>query len=223
MAKGKDKKTAVSSKFLGKIRTPKGKASWIYLDTPNENLNGESEYKITLFFDKADPEVKTFIEKLNSFRKEAARITDVPAKNIASPIKKVTEKEKEQVADRFEVSIGSPFIELKTKADGDREIKVVGADAKTEIDSKVWAGSVCRASSGAAVWQFGGKTGLKLYLNAVQVLELVTGGGGDGLDVFEDESSEFDMPESDSEDLGEEDLGEEDLEEEDFDAEDDLV
>jgi hypothetical protein len=204
------------TEFYGKLRTPKGRASWAYLDEPQEDLNGKEQFKITLFFDKDDPEFKEFVKTLNGHRKTAAETFGKKAKDVATPIKKVDARIKENLADKMEVSVGDPFVEFKAQAGDGKEIKVVGADAKTEIDGgSVWVGSVCRVSAGVSGWAFSGNAGVKLYLNAVQVLELVTGSGG-GLDVFEDESSEFDTDESDddADELEEED--EDEFEEEDL-------
>lgn len=223
MARKSSRKSAAKPKSvtLGKIKSPRGIASWVFLGDPVEDMSGKLKRKITVFFDKSDPELKSYAEKIKEFRSAAAKEFGVAIAEVASPFKKVDKRLLEKVED-MGIELDQPFIEFATDASDERKpVPVVASDGKTAVDpDDVWKGSIVRVASGVGCWSFGGRYGVKLYLNAVQVLKLVSG-SSDAAGLFDDESDEYEVEGLPTEESDEEMFeADEDLEDEGDDDED---
>lgn len=104
--------------------------------------------------------------------------------------------------DEDDAETGRVLVKMTTQAydkDG-RDKPVVVVDAKKNpVLKAVYGGSQVRVSTKAAAYSVGNVCGVKLYLNAVQVIELVTaGGGGNDFDVedgYEDDGVAVAAPE----------------------------
>ena len=154
-----------------KIVTPIGFAKWAWLNKPKQFLDdkgkpkGDPKYQIEIYFDPADPDWKALAGGLQKM------INDVPVQLDAEkkPMKKQALFKKEM--DANDQHTGRFFITFKTsdkfkpgifdkygrKMD---EATAIGNESKVRINY-----------SPSTYTAFGG--GVNLYLNAVQVLELV--------------------------------------------------
>lgn len=154
------------------MRTPKGTFAWVYLNKPDTKF--EEVYRATIYFlDKEDAEFKTFVKTLGTLRKQWAKEIGKTIKSINVPLKVATEKQ----AKLAEVPVGTPFIEAKTKgvdANGNVKDPVPVFDAKGQKDMslQVFFGDEGRLELSVAGYDGSGiGTGLKLYLNAAQLLK----------------------------------------------------
>jgi hypothetical protein len=203
------KKQSVLKK-LGKVRTPKGTAAFAFLNKPDESF-GKSRYRINVFFDKADPEYKEFVLKLKKLNAEFGEA--VGRKPNPLPIKLCNEK----LAGTVNLPVGTPFIEMESKADEkSKPIPVFGPDAK-EYDGYVYGGDIVRAEGNVSGWELPAGVGIKVYLSAVQLLKSNWSGGKGASFEAEEEflGDEVEDPQVDDADLDEEDVDDDDL----FDAE----
>lgn len=173
---------------IGKAVSPKGIVAWAFLDKPAEGLDRD-KHKITLFFDKADPEFKAFYKQLQESEAIAAKEAGSQPAATPSCVKAVTEKEMAKVKG---VKIGDPFVEFSSAPREDKKgeiipVPVVGPDAKA-TDKTVWGGDIARVQCSICGWTQPGKRGLKCYLNGVQLLKS-NNQGGSGTDMFSADSA----------------------------------
>jgi hypothetical protein len=132
------------------VVTPQGKANWVYLLEPFTQFDPEGVYKITLELDKDDADVMTLIDKIEE---KSAGLTHRPFEvdpDTGNYHLKAASKYKPQVFD----SANQPI--------GDGVNVGAGSVVKIAVEPKAYEG-------------FGG--GIKLYLKAVQVFELVEQSG----------------------------------------------
>lgn len=192
------------------MRSPKGIAAYAYLTKPDQDFD---KYKITVLFDKKDPEYVAFVKELKALAKEAG------VKNL--PIKLVDEKFSEKVGQ----PVGTPYV--KFELDAEREGKPNGpiptfnAAGKKDDTLQVYGGDIVRAEGRLVSWTLSGDSGLKFYLKAVQMLKSNWKGGA-GSTFTEEAEYLADAIEDDGEELIEEEdsLLEEEMEEEAEDEED---
>lgn len=176
---------------LFKMATPKGFAAFAYLKRPDDAF-GELKFRINIILDPKDAKVKAFVKKMQATAKEEG------VKNL--PIKKASEK----LAETLDVKVGTPYLALETKVkdeDNIRPIPIFDARGKKDETLEVWGGDIVKAEVTVATWTMNGDSGLKLYLNAVQLLKSMGGGGGSAGETFEEEE-EFIEDEDDIEEDG---------------------
>ena len=152
---------------LGRIASPKGVAAFAYLDEPDEAF-GKLQYRITVYFtDKKAPDYLAFVNNLKNIAKEhgASKL----------PLKMVDQKMFDKASERGYTThpVGTPYMEFSSKFDPDnpRPIPVFNAKAEKEDGLQVWSGDIVRVEGSIAVWEINRDTGLKVYLNAVQLLK----------------------------------------------------
>jgi len=156
---------------LGRLRTPKGTAAFAYLKKPDTSFN-KRRHRITVVFDKTDPEYIAFANQLVELATDAG----LPKKAV--PIKAANER----LAETLDIEVGTPYIEAESKIkDGQPDGEVPVFNARGQLDSSldVWGGDLVRLEVSAAKWEMSTGKGLKLYLNAAQLLKS-SGGGQKG-------------------------------------------
>lgn len=140
------------------IMTPKGIASYPHLNKPDTKFDDKGVYKLDLIVEKG-PEAEALVQvmkdlAIEDFGKKAA--------NAHLPVSEYAEDD----------------TKLLFRLRG--QYKPVLRDARgTELRNppQVGGGTVCKASATAKTYNAGGKTGVKLYLNQVQLIQLVEFGG----------------------------------------------
>ena len=154
--------------------TPAGKAHWPFLKRPFTNFDPEGVYKITLELDKAEESTQEFISKVDS-----------ASKGMKQRPYKVDEES------------GNYLVNFATKYKPDvfdSSNNNISDDIHIGDDVEVGSGSTVRVAFSPKAYEgFGG--GIKLYLKAVQVLELVKRVGGDAEDYgFDTQEGGYTLP-----------------------------
>lgn len=196
---------------IGKIRSPKGIAAFAYLKKPDTSF-GKVRYRINVFFDAADPEFVEFVKKLKkvntAFGKKVGR------KPNPIPVKLTNEK----LAKATDQPVGTPYCEFETKCDPDqpRPVPIFDASAVKRDDLFVYGGDIVRIEANVNGWELPSGVGVKMYLNAAQLLKSNwKGGAGNAFEQEDEFLGEDADPEADD-DL-------EDEEEEPFESDDEDV
>jgi hypothetical protein len=155
---------------LKKVRTPKATAAFAYLNKPDTSFN-KSRYRITLLFDKKDPEFAAFVKDVAA----AAKAVGVTKKGL--PFKLANER----LAEVTKVEVGTPYIEMTTNCkEGDDPVPVFNAKGQKDDTADVWGGDIVRAEGSLCKWELASGSGIKLYLNAVQLLKASARAGACG-------------------------------------------
>jgi len=188
------------TKTKAKNVTPAGKALWPRLNSPSTKFDEDGVYETQLILSPED--AADLIERCDTEAEEgwkkAIEDESKPAKKAALKKYNYNPPYKDDV-DSEGNETGNVVFKFKTKAvnkDGSsKKIPLVDArkNAVTEI---VGGGSTIKVAFASRPYQMpSSKTyGLTLYLNAVQVLDLVAPGGG-GVDAFDEEDG-YEAPES---------------------------
>ena len=189
---------------MAKMKTPRGKAMWAKVITPDTKWVADGEYSINLIFDASDDEVKELCADLEEMveekRKAEAEANPNAYKKLPDGLPLSAQPYKE-VEDDNGNETGEIQMKFKMKAkiqlkDGSvYEPKPVVVDSKAQPikdpDFRIGNGSICRIQFDASPYCMPStKTaGVSLRLNAVQVLSLVEYGGNS--DFEEEEGFEF--------------------------------
>jgi hypothetical protein len=228
--------------------TPVGEALYPRLNEPDTKFKDHGEYSVKLILKEED--AQKLIEKLRPLHEEAIKEAEKEFKKLKPAQKKKLKQVSvndfyEAEYDEEENETGRFIFNFKTAASGiskktgkkwERKVPVFDSKRKAVNLSKVqiWSGTTMRIAFDVGPYFVNatGMAGITLYLNAVQIIELVNGGQRsaasygfeeeeDGFDVAEadpasdfedeDEGYEADDDDDDNDDAGEEDDGEEDF------------
>lgn len=169
------------------IVTPKGRASWPYLHEPFKNKkDGSTSFKCDLIFPVEEAE--SLATELNQFYNEEfekaldkAKKSKIPreARELRESVKKLP-----IIKERDEEDQLTGNAVLKSKSN--KKPMVVDAQGNP-FTGKIGAGSIVRLSVSPSFWgPLDERCGVKLWLNAVQVIELVEWGAYGGPKSFEE-------------------------------------
>lgn len=181
--------------------SPKGTAVWPKLNAPDTQFKEEGEYGVKLAVDPSkDPKVQPWLDDLQArfdtyLDEVKAEVGPVKAKKIKpnDPFTPELDEAGEETG-RILVKFGMAASFKDKKTGQPKTMKPALFDARGNPlvnPPQIGNGSVLRVSYTVGSYNTPQATGIKLYLNAVQVIELVEfGGGGDakgyGFDVEED-------------------------------------
>jgi len=171
--------------------SPAGVAVYPHLQAPDE-FKGARKYKVSLRLKAGEPETEEFIEQLEALRDEYAESDSFKKEFPAAKRNKMEPHPvyKEELDDEGNETGYLLFnadcqAEIEDKRTGRViDLKPTLVDAKKKpIPSNVdiWGGSIVKVAFQPVTWgQFGQikAYGCKMRLKAVQVIELVSGGGG---------------------------------------------
>lgn len=190
--------------------TPKGVAVYPHLQKPDD-YEGKRKYKITLRLPADDPKTEQLIEKLESLRDDYWENGEEPKRKFN--VKQRAQLKAHPVYRTEEDDDGNPTGFILVSADCNAEftdrdtgrsvsLKPQLLDAKKKPipdDVAIWGGSTVRVAFQPYTWAQGGTIkayGVKMRLKAVQVIDLVSGGGAanvfdeeDGFDVSDDDTA----------------------------------
>lgn len=184
------------------LTTPKGIAVYPWLTKADTQFDEDGKYKTSLRLDPNAPGVAEFLSAIMdrvALHQNELKLTAAQLKKYYMPF------ENEQDDDGDET--GMVLIKADTKAvwkDGNaKELRIFDAYKQPYEGGAIFGGSELRLNVSPAGFKNGKNIGLKLYLNAVQVISLVTGGGCP--DGFDEEDGGYGAPaegtpNSDSED-----------------------
>lgn len=199
--------------------TPKGTALWPKLNAPDTQFKAEGEYSVKLALDPSkDKSVQPFLDELQArfdayLDEVKAEVGPVKAKKLKpnEPFTAELDEAGEETG-RFLVKFGMAA-QFKDKKTGQvKTMKPAIFDARGNPlanPPQIGNDSVLRISYSVSGYNTPQATGIKLYLNAVQIIELVEfGGGGNakgfGFEVVEDgyesEASKAGFTEGDADD-----------------------
>lgn len=139
---------------MQKFVTPKGKAVYPSLTRPDTRYNADGVYKTGLIF--SDAEAKKFEEMLKE-----VFIEEFGAKKLASA--KLPFKKNED---------GSVVFNFKSK-NAPKMFDSKGNPVKDISELRLGGGSTLKVAGACKAYNAGGVTGVTLYLNSVQVIDLV--------------------------------------------------
>lgn len=220
-----------------RLTSPKGIAKFPWLTTPNTRFNPDGEYSVNLILDPNDEDVQNFLRRLDELADEAfeAAKDDLVSRKRAAQAKKVIRVEPYRMeVDQNDEETGMVEVKAKMKAkvetrDGrvlEFSPRLFDAQGKP-IDPKsvsIYGGSVIRVNVTANPYFVPATrmAGISLQLNAVQIIELVSGGSGDassfgfdvvdgGFSVDRDVAYHGDDNEHDDDDYDGDDIDEEDF------------
>lgn len=195
----------MARKQVLRLTTPKGVARYPWLSRADTQFNADGVYKVNLLIPAA--ECADLCEKLDGLAedsyKEAVKKAKTPA--LAKAIKKAapysvfvdpeTGDETDQIEFKFKMNS-----KIKTTTGEYKTIKPFIFDAKGNqlvVCPNIYGGSVLKVNfTPAAYYAANNKqAGVSLRLNAVQILDLVTGGsaGAGGFGFSEEEGYEGDL------------------------------
>jgi hypothetical protein len=187
---------------LVRITSPKGIAKYPWLSRPDVQFNTDGVFKVNLLIPEA--EAVGLCSALDNAAAAALADAKAKAKNpalakaitLAPPYSKAVDDAGEETGDiefKFKMNARVTFSDGKT-----RDMKPAFFDAKgkaMEECPNVYGGSVLKVNfSPAPYYAASSKSaGVSLRINAVQIIELVTGGGGTATGFgFAEEADGFD-------------------------------
>lgn len=169
------------------LRSPKGRVGFNYLTDPDTRFDKDGKQRIQIFVDNKDPEVKAMVTKVmevtNTFLKSIGKAA---TKEMPSFIKKAGEYEVQRFGEKLGVKEGDFFMEFNTKARYDDDGNAIPVELYDQQANKIDPTSKVRVFSGDTVrvsvrlggYNAGGKVGLKVYLQGVQIVKKLPFEGG---------------------------------------------
>lgn len=175
--------------------SPKGVAVFPHLIEPDTKFNANGEYNVRLELDPSDPGVDAFLrfieaEATASYEEtiEKLNASGGPGKakakqlKLNSPVKDVYDDEGEPTGLKQVSFKTAATYKDKTGAVKSKKVKFFDASAtpKPFYPESLWGGSEIKVAFAVARYYIAGQqaAGASLYINAVQVIKLVEGGGG---------------------------------------------
>lgn len=206
--------------------TPTGTAVFPYLTKPDTKFKEEGEYRVKLRMSAADaaPIIELVDAEMAVIRKDekliAAQKKQPKGKGIPenSPYKNVVDDNGDETGEvEFNFAAAASGVSKKDGKPWTRKIDVFDAK-KNKIKGEVWGGSQIKVAYTIGSYFINAKVGygVKLYLEAAQVIELVQGGqrNADAYGFGEEEGYEAEddaAPETEAETTGSDDGDDEDF------------
>ena len=173
----------------GFLISPKGTARYAYVGKPDDSTYGKGKFRITVVFDKADPEYVAFVQKLDALNRmhqaeHGGTMQPLPVKLVDEKMSKGKDG-KSGTGD----AVGTPYMVFESNGkdkDGTPKVIPIYNAANEEENLLVYGGDIVRVATGISGWRLKGDAGVKGYLNRVQVLQSNWQGGGSGFGVEEE-------------------------------------
>ncbi len=161
---------------LKTLITPDGIAAFPSLREPDTKY--KPGFRIRVYFDKADPQVKKFFRLLTELNfKYLKDLGKLSARSKKKPQPKCIKIADEKAAKLVGVKIGTPYIEFSTNyKEGDDPIVVFDA-AGNKTNKRVFGTDLVAIDTTVGGWQTPTGEGVKCYLNGVQLLQSNWSGG----------------------------------------------
>lgn len=171
-----------------RLNTPEGVAKFPWLTEPDTRFNPEGEYSVNLILAEDDPKTQELVSKIEgiweNFKKtlKGAKLKQQPTLGF----------DKEYTDDGDET--GNLIFKFKAKTGytddkGNRKElpapRLFDAKLKTIPDgTPVWGGTTMIVNFTPQAYDHGKNLGVTLRLNACQIIQLVTAGGGASADAY---------------------------------------
>jgi hypothetical protein len=179
------------------VASPKGIAGFSFLVEPDEKF--DAKHRIQIFVDKDDPQVKAFVKLLMETKAKFLKSIGKKDDGTCPGLKKADSYLAQRFAEHG-IKEGHPYFEFTTKPRKDENtgewIPVEIRDVKNVVNPelRVFGGDIIRCSVTLAGYNTGKESGIKPYLNAVQILQKKSGAGA-RINPFTDESATYGAPE----------------------------
>lgn len=170
-----------------KFITPAGIAKFPRLNKPETEVNGSPcapRFKVTLILDEKEKGVPEFLKKIQALhdaaiaKAEAKKKADPKRKNkplkINETVRALLDDEGNQVEGKYEIVAKTA---AETKEGTPKTVKMFDAKGKP-VKANVGGGSTLKLSVVTEDYDSNLGAGLSIYLNAVQIIDLVEFGGG---------------------------------------------
>lgn len=161
-----------------KITLGPGIAAYPKVDRPDTKFDENGQYSCDIVMPEA--EAAPIMKRLSDYQKD--KLDKAPSKSGNSMWEPVEDEDGNPTGDiKFKIKVKNR-ISKKTGKLWDRRPKVFDAAGKLiEGETNLGGGSRVKVSCELYDWESGGKNGISLQLQAIQILELVeyTGGGAD--------------------------------------------
>ena len=175
---------ASNKPFRKTIVTPVGTAVYPWLNTPDTRF-GEPTFKVNLRLE--GEEAKAFIAQVDAIKEEAKAHLGV--NDLVVPIVPALDDDKNEIPGAFDVKTkAKAFFKQSDGSMVENNLTIVDAQ-KNPYDAAngaIWGGSKVKLALNIGAVSTSIYSGLMLRINAVQVLDLVTGGQG-GANAFDKE------------------------------------
>jgi len=143
--------------------SPVGTAMWSYLAKPSDEVDGmKSKYKVTLFFDPADPAFIKFEKVITAANEKHGSTEDSCIK--AADEYCVEYSEEKGIKGIVE---GQPYVSFTTAKGPIPIVDVEGAPT----DEDIWSGDMARTQFNIGGWYFGKKSGVSCWLSGAQLVK----------------------------------------------------
>ena len=198
---------AETKKKLAKLNTPIGEARWCWLYEPDTRFKDDGEYHVDLVLNAENPKAKEIVAKIKATYDDFKATLDDPKKAKKEPKHLGFEPETDDNGDET----GNLIFKFKAKATfvnkkGERVEKTPPAvfDSKLKQIKEpipIYNGTTMIVNFSPSGYFNGTNNGVTLYLNAVQIINLVSGGNGDAKDYgFGEEEGYSSTPSMDADD-----------------------
>jgi hypothetical protein len=167
----------MSNQNKERLTSPAGLAKYPRLNTPDTKFKKEGQFKVTLQLDASDD--AEFISQIESLEKAAAVEAKKNPKNknlqLSTVIRPSTDKDGDEIDGKVEITFKTTASGVNTKGEAwERKVRMFDAKGKP-TEAKVGSGSTLKVAFTYAPYTnpSSKSVGISLYLDAVQIIDLV--------------------------------------------------
>ena len=147
---------------MDRVVSPRGKVTWVYVDRPNTRFSDEGEYQVAFTIPRKD--AKKFMAQIDEWMELSQK--ESGAKKLADPPYK---EDGNDVLFKFKQK---PF--FKGKNGEKRKVTIRLIDSKLNpCNVSIGRGSEVKVSFRPVAWTFQGVAGITMYMDAVQIINLI--------------------------------------------------
>jgi len=147
---------------MDRVVSPRGKVTWVYVDRPNTRFSDEGEYQLAFTIPRKD--AKKFMAQIDEWMELSQN--ESGAKKLANPPYK---EDGNDVLFKFKQK---PF--FKGKNGEKRKVTIRLIDSKLNpCNVSIGRGSEVKVSFRPVAWTVQGGAGITMYMDAVQIINLI--------------------------------------------------
>ena len=147
---------------MDRVVSPRGKVTWVYVDRPNTRFSDEGEYQLAFTIPRKD--AKKFMAQIDEWMELSQN--ESGAKKLANP---PYQEDGNDVLFKFKQK---PF--FKGKNGEKRKVTIRLIDSKLNpCNVSIGRGSEVKVSFRPVAWTVQGGAGITMYMDAVQIINLI--------------------------------------------------
>ena len=147
---------------MDRVVSPRGNVTWAYIERPNTKFSEEGEYQLAFTIPRKD--AKKFMAQIDGWMDESLK--DSGASKQADPPYK---EDGDDVLFKFKQK---PF--FKSKTGEKRKVTIRLIDSKLHpCNASIGRGSEVKVSFRPVTWMVQGGAGVTMYMDAVQIINLI--------------------------------------------------